>query len=102
MNNGERIARLEEKMDGANRRLDNVDRRFDTTDRKIDELPERLKELFDERYASKKAVESIQETVAPLTNFRKKLWGLAVLAVFTVGITADIAWNFIKAKVGLG
>lgn len=91
----ERIARLEEKVDNAQKRLDSIDR-------KLDDLPETLKKLFDERYASRKVVEDMQETVKPLTKLRKRVWAMAVVMVFSFGIIATLVFNTIKVKLGLG
>lgn len=56
----------------------------------IKNLPEELVKKLDERYAKKQEVKQIQETIAPLTTFRKRLWDMVVYAAFTSAFLAVI------------
>lgn len=61
-------------------------------------LPDELMAKLDERYAQKNVVEELQETIAPLTKFRKRLWQMVVFAVFTAATVAVIMWEIQRFK----
>ncbi len=61
-------------------------------------LPEELVNKLDERYAKKQEVKQIQETIAPLTKFRKRVWDMIVYAAFTSAFIAVLYWNINKAR----
>lgn len=62
----------------------------------LDDLPKKLVEQLDERYASKEKVEEIEETVAPITKFRRNIWGWLVLIVFSFGLAQYLIVEYFK------
>lgn len=66
----------------------------------IKNLPDELLKALDERYAKKEVVDKIQETVAPFTQFRRRLWGHIVTFVFTTAFLAIVYWEINKFNKG--
>lgn len=64
----------------------------------VKNLPDELITKLDERYASKKVVDELQETIKPLTAFRRKLWGYIVKAAFTSAFLAVLIWEVNRFK----
>lgn len=95
MNNnyGERIARVETKLEG-------VDASVKEIKETLRKLPDDLVAKLDERYAARKDVEDIQETISPLTSLRKRLWAVYVGAVLSAGTLITIAYEHIKRTWG--
>lgn len=73
-----------------------VDSKLKDIDKKLSDLPDTLIEKLDERYASKEKVEEIEETVAPLTTLRRRLWTIYLLAVFSVGGILAIGIEYLR------
>lgn len=73
-----------------------VDSKLKDIDKKLSDLPDTLIEKLDERYASKEKVEEIEETVAPITKFRRNLWGWLVLIVFSFGLAQYLIVEYFK------
>lgn len=88
-NYGERIARVETKLEG-------VDASVREIKEALKKLPDDLVAKLDERYASKSEVKEIQETIAPLTSLRRRLWAIFIGAVISVSALINIAYEYIK------
>ena len=73
-----------------------VDNNLKELNHKVDVLPETLMEMLDERYASKQKVTELEETVAPITAFRRRMWAWIVFVVFTVGVLETILINYLQ------
>lgn len=66
----------------------------------VKNLPDELIAKLDERYAKKHELEEIKETVAPLTDFRKRLWQWLVFGVFTIALVLIVLWEIQRFKQG--
>lgn len=90
------VARIEEREKANAEWKKEVNSNFKKLNKKVDDLPELLIEKLDERYASKKEVEELQETVAPITTFRRKIWAWIVFVVFALGVIETLIFNYMK------
>lgn len=79
---GERVAVIETKLDQVQNELQDI--------KKI---------LSDDYTQTKKRVDALEETVAPITAFRRKIWAWIVFVVFAVGIIETLIFNYIKDNV---
>lgn len=73
-----------------------VDDHLKDIDDKLSNLPDVLIEKLDERYAAKKDVEEIKETVAPFTTWRKKMWAGLVGIIVIGALELALLSNWIK------
>ena len=76
-----------------------VDDHLKDIDQKLADLPDVLIEKLDERYASKQKVQEIEETVAPFTAWRKKIWFLLVGVLVLGAMELALFTNWIKDAV---
>ena len=51
-----------------------VEPRLEKIEKAVNNLPDELVKKLDERYASKKEVEDLKETIDPITKLRKRMW----------------------------
>jgi predicted trehalose synthase len=66
----------------------NVDTRLSDIEKAVHELPDALVQKLDDRYASKREVEELKETVDPITKLRRRIWagivGLIITEMFVL------------------
>lgn len=90
------VARIEEREKANAEWKKEVNKNLKELKKTVDELPDILIEKLDERYAKKEEVVELQETVAPITSFRRKIWAWIVFVVFAVGIIETLVINYIR------
>lgn len=94
------VARIEEREKANAEWKKEVNDHLADIDKKLEELPDLLITKLDERYASKQKVAEIEETVAPFTAWRKRVWyalvGVLVVGAIELAIMSSVVKQFIK------
>jgi predicted nucleic acid-binding Zn-ribbon protein len=89
----ERLAVLEVKMT-------TVEEKLKTVETKVDNLPDELVKRLDEKYSARERTDQrlaeIEETLAPITRFRRNLWAKFIAFALSLAAIETAAFYLIK------